>query len=128
MGTYMGGWRIIRTLGRRISHIETPQGFTAETTSATIFLSSTYLGLPLSTTQVCTGAIFDAGAGARRRLTPVRCSLAAAWRRRGSRPCLRRASWELPRLGSLLAASRRNPVTALNVNDVPISPPVRLAA
>jgi hypothetical protein len=41
---YMGGWRIIRILGRRISHIETPQGFTADTTSATIILSSTFSG------------------------------------------------------------------------------------
>src|SRR4051812_42201977 len=63
LGTYMGGWRIIRTLGRRVSDIHPTQGFSAETTSAAVILSSTHLGLPLSTTQVCTGSIFGAGAG-----------------------------------------------------------------
>ena len=63
LGTYMGGWRIIRTLGRRVSDIQPAQGFAAETTSAAVILTSTHLGLPLSTTQVCTGSIFGAGAG-----------------------------------------------------------------
>ena len=74
LGTYMGGWRIIQTLGRRISDIQTTQGFTAETTSAAIILTSTRLGIPLSTTQVCTGAIYGAGAG--RGSTTVRWGLA----------------------------------------------------
>ena len=65
LGTYVGGWRIIRTLGKRVSEIQTTQGFTAESTSGAIILASTHLGLPLSTTQVCTGAIFGAGAGRR---------------------------------------------------------------
>src|SRR4051795_4049010 len=69
LGTYMGGWRIIRTLGRRVSDIHPIQGFSAETTSAAVILASTHLGLPLSTTQVCTGSIFGAGAG--RRLAAV---------------------------------------------------------
>jgi inorganic phosphate transporter, PiT family len=103
-GTYMGGWRIIRTLGRRISHIETPQGFTAETTSATIILFSTYLGLPLSTTQVCTGAIFGAGAGARRRMTPVRCSLAGRMATAWASTLPAAGVVGPPRPGSLLAA------------------------
>jgi PiT family inorganic phosphate transporter len=55
LGTYTGGWRIIRTLGRRVSDIHPTQGFSAETTSTAVILSSTHLGLPLSTTQVCTG-------------------------------------------------------------------------
>src|SRR5215213_10183265 len=63
LGTYMGGWRIIRTLGSRVSNIDPTQGFSAETTSAAVILSSTHLGLPLSTTQVCTGSIFGAGVG-----------------------------------------------------------------
>ena len=63
LGTYMGGWRIIRTLGTRVSDIGPTQGFSAETTSAAVILSSSHLGLPLSTTQVCTGSIFGAGAG-----------------------------------------------------------------
>ena len=74
LGTYMGGWRIIRTLGQRVSDIQTTQGFTAETTSAAVILTSTHLGLPLSTTQVCAGAIYGAGAG--RRLMSVRWGLA----------------------------------------------------
>ena len=61
----MGGWRIIRTLGKRVSDIHPVQGFSAETTSAAVILASTHLGLPLSTTQVCTGSIFGAGAGRR---------------------------------------------------------------
>jgi PiT family inorganic phosphate transporter len=69
LGTYMGGWRIIRTLGMRVSNINPVQGFVAETTSSAVILTSTHLGLPLSTTQVCTGAIFGAGAG--RRLASV---------------------------------------------------------
>ena len=74
LGTYMGGWRIIRTLGRRVSDIQPTQGFTAETTSAAVILTSTHLGVPLSTTQVCAGAIYGAGAG--RRPTSVRWGLA----------------------------------------------------
>ena len=74
LGTYMGGWRIIRTLGRRVSDIHPVQGFTAETTSAAVILTSTHLGLPLSTTQVCTGSIFGAGAG--RRLASVHWGVA----------------------------------------------------
>ncbi|GAA4552701.1 inorganic phosphate transporter [Pseudonocardia xishanensis] len=70
LGTYAGGWRIIRTVGTRLSDIRPVQGFAAETTSAAVILTSTHLGLPLSTTQVCTGSIFGAGAG--RRLASVR--------------------------------------------------------
>ncbi len=73
-GTYMGGWRIIRTLGTRVSDLEPTQGFSAETTSTAVILASTHLGLPLSTTQVCTGSIFGAGAG--RRLASVRWGVA----------------------------------------------------
>jgi PiT family inorganic phosphate transporter len=74
LGTYMGGWRIIRTLGTRVSDLEPTQGFGAETTSTAVILASTHLGLPLSTTQVCTGSIFGAGAG--RRLASVRWGVA----------------------------------------------------
>ena len=62
LGTYMGGWRIIQTLGMRVSTIETPQGFAAGTSTATVILTSSHLGFPLSTTQVATGSIFGAGA------------------------------------------------------------------
>ena len=62
-GTAMGGWRIIHTMGRRISDIETPQGFAAETASAAVILSAAHLGFALSTTQVATGAVVGSAAG-----------------------------------------------------------------
>jgi PiT family inorganic phosphate transporter len=74
LGTYAGGWRIIQTLGMRVSTIETPQGFAAGTSTATVILTSSHLGFPLSTTQVATGSIFGAGAG--RRLASVQWGVA----------------------------------------------------
>jgi PiT family inorganic phosphate transporter len=147
LGTYMGGWRIIRTLGQRVSDIQTTQGFTAETTSAAVILTSTHLGIPLSTTQVCAGAIYGAGAG--RRLTSVHWGLAgqmaigwaltlpaaavvgaaASWlAAHGAAGVFVVAASSLALGAGIYAAARRNAVTALNVNDVPLPPPVRLAA
>ncbi|MFI5618663.1 anion permease [Streptomyces sp. NPDC051567] len=63
LGTYAGGWRIIRTMGRRLTDIAPAQGFVAETSAATVILTSTHLGFALSTTQVCTGSILGAGLG-----------------------------------------------------------------
>nr|WP_062335735.1 inorganic phosphate transporter [Herbidospora sakaeratensis] len=74
-GTYIGGWRVIRTLGKGLTEIETPQGFAAEASSATVILTSTHFGFPLSTTQVCTGSVIGAGLG--KRLAQVRWSVAA---------------------------------------------------
>ena len=54
-GTYMGGWRVIRTLGKGLTEISTPQGFAAEAASATTILVSSHMGFALSTTQVCLG-------------------------------------------------------------------------
>lgn len=62
-GTYLGGWRIIRTLGKGLVEIESPQGFAAESASASIILTSAHFGLPLSTTQTVTGAILGTGVG-----------------------------------------------------------------
>ncbi|WP_459548256.1 inorganic phosphate transporter [Nocardia sp. X0981] len=62
-GTYLGGWRIIRTLGKRLVDIESPQGLSAESASGAIILTSAHFGLPLSTTQTVTGAILGAGLG-----------------------------------------------------------------
>jgi inorganic phosphate transporter, PiT family len=62
-GTASGGWRIIRTLGRRIGEIESPQGFVAEASTTAVILSSAHLGFALSTTQVTTGAILGAATG-----------------------------------------------------------------
>lgn len=63
LGTYMGGWRIIRTLGKGLTEIATPQGFAAEASSATTILVSSHFGFALSTTQVCSGSIIGSGLG-----------------------------------------------------------------
>ena len=65
LGTYLGGWRIIRTVGHRLTHIESPQGFAAETSAATVILTSSHLGYALSTTQVSSGAVIGTGIGVR---------------------------------------------------------------
>ncbi|WP_327149385.1 inorganic phosphate transporter [Nocardia sp. NBC_01329] len=62
-GTYLGGWRIIRTLGKKLVDIDSPQGLAAESASAAIILTSAHFGLPLSTTQTVTGAILGTGLG-----------------------------------------------------------------
>jgi inorganic phosphate transporter, PiT family len=72
LGTYLGGWRIIRTLGKGLIEIESPQGFAAEASSAAVILASTHFGIPLSTTQVCGGSVVGAGVGRRQ---PVRWSI-----------------------------------------------------
>ena len=138
LGTYMGGWRIIRTLGSRVSDIDPIQGFSAETTSAAVILTSTHLGLPLSTTQVCTGSIFGAGAG--RRLASVhwgmagRIALAWSFTLPSAAVVGAAASWlaatgtagvivvavtGIALAAGIYVASRRNAVTAANVNDLP---------
>jgi PiT family inorganic phosphate transporter len=68
-GTWVGGWRIIRTLGKGLVEIKSPQGMAAETSSAVIILSSSHLGMALSTTQVASGSILGSGVGRR---VPVR--------------------------------------------------------
>ena len=64
-GTYFGGWRVIRTMGHRITHIEPPQGFAAQTAAATVLLAATQGGLPLSTTHITSGAVLGGGLGKR---------------------------------------------------------------
>ncbi len=64
-GTYMGGWRIIRTLGTRLTDITPPQGFSSDTSAATVILTASHFGFPLSTTHVASGAIMGSGIGAR---------------------------------------------------------------
>ncbi|MET9328312.1 inorganic phosphate transporter [Tsukamurella sp. NPDC003166] len=63
LGTYLGGWRIIRTLGKGLIEISSPQGMAAEASSATIILASSHLGFALSTTHVATGSILGSGVG-----------------------------------------------------------------
>ncbi len=62
-GTYAGGWRVIRTLGKGLVEIEPPQGMAAESASAAVILLSTHFGYSLSTTQVATGSILGCGLG-----------------------------------------------------------------
>jgi PiT family inorganic phosphate transporter len=62
-GTYMGGWRVIRTLGKGLVEIESPQGMAAESASAAIILLSSNFGYSLSTTHVATGSIIGTGLG-----------------------------------------------------------------
>jgi len=74
-GTYAGGWRIIRTLGRRIVHLDPPRGFAAETAAASVLYATAFIWhAPISTTHTITSAIL--GAGATRRLSAVRWGLA----------------------------------------------------
>ena len=62
-GTYVGGWRVIRTLGKGLVEISSPQGMAAEFASAAVILSSSHLGMALSTTHVATGSILGSGVG-----------------------------------------------------------------
>ena len=62
-GTYLGGWRIIRTLGKGLVEITSPQGMAAESASAAVILASSHLGFALSTTHVATGSILGSGVG-----------------------------------------------------------------
>jgi PiT family inorganic phosphate transporter len=138
LGTSLGGWRIIQTLGRRVSDIQSPQGFAAETSSAAAILTSAHLGFALSTTHVCTGSVFGAGAG--RRLASVRWGVAgqmalawlltlpsaaivgalSAWvAGSGTFGTVLVALVALAAAAGIYALSRRRPITAENVNDVP---------
>jgi PiT family inorganic phosphate transporter len=63
LGTYLGGWRIIRTLGKGLVEIASPQGMAAESSSAAVILASSHLGFALSTTHVATGSILGTGLG-----------------------------------------------------------------
>ncbi|RCG32312.1 inorganic phosphate transporter [Sphaerisporangium album] len=137
-GTWIGGWRVIRTLGKGLTDIETPQGFAAESSSAAVILAASHFGFPLSTTHVCTGSVIGAGLG--KRLAEVRWSVAtrmvAAWLLTLPAAALVGAlAWGGADLiggalgvtlvfvvvlilsAGLYMASRRRPVHAGNVND-----------
>ncbi|MFE6743765.1 inorganic phosphate transporter [Streptomyces tubercidicus] len=138
LGTYAGGWRIIRTMGKGLTDIESPQGFTAETTATTVILVSSHMGFPLSTTQVCAGGILGAGLG--RKLAEVRWGVAgriaaswvltlpaaasaggvAAWLAgRGDIGLVLVAGAAVAAVSGMYALSRRKPVHADNVNQTP---------
>ncbi|BDZ53523.1 inorganic phosphate transporter [Agromyces marinus] len=65
LGTYMGGWRIIKTLGTGLTDVKPAQGFAAETATAATILASSHLGFALSTTQVASGSVIGSGLGRR---------------------------------------------------------------
>ncbi len=82
LGTYSGGWRIMRTLGRRIIHLDPPRGFAAETTAASVLYVTAFVyQAPISTTHIITSSVM--GAGATKRLSAVRWgvarSIVGAW-------------------------------------------------
>jgi inorganic phosphate transporter, PiT family len=74
LGTYSGGWRIIRTMGTRIIKMDPAQGFSAQTSGAAVILAASHFGYPLSTTHVISGGVM--GAGAAKRLSAVRWGVA----------------------------------------------------
>jgi PiT family inorganic phosphate transporter len=74
LGTYSGGWRIIRTMGSRIIRMDAAQGFVAQGAGAAVILAATHAGFPLSTTHVISGAVM--GSGAAKRLSAVRWGVA----------------------------------------------------
>jgi PiT family inorganic phosphate transporter len=80
-GTYSGGWRIIRTLGRRVTHLDPYQGFAAETATAVLLYTTAHFGFPVSTTHTISGSVL--GAGAVRKVSAVRWgivrSIVIAW-------------------------------------------------
>jgi PiT family inorganic phosphate transporter len=81
LGTYSGGWRIIRTMGSRIIKMDPAQGFSAQGAGAAVVLTASHLGFPLSTTHVISGGVM--GAGAAKRVSAVRWgvagNIALAW-------------------------------------------------
>ncbi len=81
LGTYTGGWRIIRTMGSKIIKMDAAQGFTSQGSGAAVILAATHVGFPLSTTHVISGGVV--GSGAAKRLSAVRWgvagNMAIAW-------------------------------------------------
>ncbi len=136
IGTYSGGWRIMRTMGKGIVDVKSPQGFAAETTSAAAILASSHMGFGLSTTQVCSGSIMGSGVG--KKLAEVRWGtarkilygwlltlpaaalvggVAAAIARTGTIGLLLVFLALLVGAGTIYAISKRSPVDSANVND-----------
>jgi PiT family inorganic phosphate transporter len=136
IGTYSGGWRIMRTMGKGIVDVKSPQGFAAETTSAAAILASSHMGFGLSTTQVCSGSIMGSGVG--KKLAEVRWGtarkilygwlltlpaaalvggVAAAIALTGTIGLLLVFLALLVGAGTIYAISKRSPVDSANVND-----------
>ncbi|KIF73886.1 phosphate transporter [Streptomyces sp. 150FB] len=134
LGTYLGGWRIIRTMGSGLTQLKPQQGFAAQTGAATVILASSHLGFSLSTTQACSGAVMGAGLGRRGGVvhwsTATRMAVAwcltlpaAALVAAGAEFLTSRGPWGIAAVAVLLVAasgaiwlaSRREPVDATNV-------------
>ncbi|SHG21575.1 inorganic phosphate transporter, PiT family [Jatrophihabitans endophyticus] len=136
LGTALGGWRIIRTMGTRLTEIESPQGFAAESASTAVLLASSHLGFALSTTQVVSGGILGSGVG--RRLAEVRWNVAGrmalGWlftlpvaavvgalagelASRGNGGTALVAALAVAAVALIVYRSRRDPVNPGNVND-----------
>jgi inorganic phosphate transporter, PiT family len=81
LGTAVGGWRIMHTMGHRVVELEPIHGFAAETTAATIIYTAAHFGMPVSTTQVISSAIMGVGSsqGVRRVRWGVARSILGAW-------------------------------------------------
>jgi len=141
LGTYLGGWRIIRTLGRGITDIGAPQGFAAQASATAVILTSSHLGIALSTTHVCSGGILGAGLGTPQAKVQWRTAgrMVLAWvitlPAAGLAGALAGSVAESGTVGTVAVAvaglafgaaiylrSRRNVVGAHNVNDIPVEP------
>ncbi|MBB4980249.1 MULTISPECIES: inorganic phosphate transporter [Streptomyces] len=137
LGTALGGWRIIRTMGKGLTDLQPQQGFAAQTSAATVILASSHLGFSLSTTHSVSGAVMGAGLG--RKGGVVRWSTATrmfvAWGLTlpaaglvgaGAEYVARQGQWGVYVVAAFLAAScvaiwlvsRRQPVDHTNVNEV----------
>jgi PiT family inorganic phosphate transporter len=145
LGTFIGGWRIIRTLGNGLTDVQSPQGFAAEASSTAVILASAHLGFALSTTHVCTGGVLGSGLG--RRAADVRWGVAGqmviAWlltlpaaavvggvagsvASGGAVGTIVVAAVGIAVGAGVYLLSRRRPVHADNVNDLPAATPARL--
>jgi PiT family inorganic phosphate transporter len=145
LGTAIGGWRIINTMGNRLTEIESPQGFAAESASAATILASSYYGYPLSTTQVVSGGVMGAGLG--KRLESVHWGvagrMATAWLLTlPAAGAVGAVAWEVTRLfgkdssggtvtmaiiaalaaAGLFALAQRNKVTASDLDRTQVAP------
>ncbi|UNS96315.1 inorganic phosphate transporter [Streptomyces tubbatahanensis] len=137
LGTYLGGWRIIRTMGKGITDIQPPQGFAAQTSAAATILASSHIGFSLSTTHVCSGAVMGSGLGRKGgvvrwgtagrmvvgwALTLPAAGLVAA----GAALLAEQGDWGVAAVavltlaicGAIWVRSRRTPVDHTNVNEV----------
>jgi len=141
LGTYVGGWRIIRTMGSGLTDVQSPQGFAAGTAATTVILASTHMGFALSTTHVSSGGILGAGLG--RRLAEVRWGVAgrmvlawvftlpaaalvggvsAAVAKQGTFGVVVICAVAIAIAVAAYTLSRRNPIDAENVNEAEPAP------